>query len=207
MSTAHLDTAGAGEPAPGPRPGDKVKGTLLLARLKFVKARGPDATERVLRRLSAADQAVLRGVLLPSTWYPADLLARLELTAAALLAQGSRPSLFTEMGRFSAATNLASGGMQRPYLREGDPHFLLANVPRMYTSQHSVGHRTYEKVADQAALIRSFDEEPFSADDCRTTAGWLEEAVTLSGGRRARVDELKCRSRGAAHCEFHCSWT
>ena len=175
-----------------------VKGTLVVARMKYLRAQGPETAERVLRRLSQADQAVLRGMLLPSSWYPADLLLRLDMTAAAVLANGDRRALFLDMGQFSADTNLGATGVQRPYLREGDPHFLLRNVPRMYASQHSAGARTYEQTSPRSAVIRTVDGEETDAEDCLTAVGWLRRAIELSGGRAVLVDETQCRARGAS---------
>ncbi len=152
----------------------KVKGTLLIARVKFVRSRGDADAGRVLRRLTAEDRATLEGTLLPSGWYPAGLLQRLETTAAALLTGGDRRELYLEMGRFTAATNLAPAGSQRPFVRESDPHFLLENVPRIYASQHSAGHRLYEKTGPSSAIIRHFDKDGADPDDCLTTVGWLE---------------------------------
>jgi uncharacterized protein (TIGR02265 family) len=184
----------------------KVKGTLLIARMKFLRSRGEAEAERVLKRMSSDDQAVLRQTLLPSSWYPAGTLLRLEMTAAAILAQGDRRELFLEMGRFTAATNLAPAGMQRPFVREDDPHFILENLPRLYASQHSSGHRTHERTGATSAVIRHFEAEQADADDCLTTAGWLQRAVEISGGHGAQVDETQCRCRGAPHCEFRVTW-
>jgi uncharacterized protein (TIGR02265 family) len=184
----------------------KVKGTLLIARMKYVRSRGDVDAERVLKRLSAEDQVLLRGMLLPSSWYPAGALLRLEMTAAAILSKGDRRQLFMEMGRFTASTNLAPAGMHRPFVREGDPHFLLENVPRLYSSQHSTGHRTHERTGPTSAAIRHFDTEQPDSDDCLTVAGWLERAVEISGGRVPMVEERRCRGRGAPHCEFLISW-
>ncbi len=184
-----------------------VKGTLVIARMKYLRAQGQDASERVLRRLSQADQQVLRGMLLPSSWYAADLLMRFEMTIAAVLAQGDRRALFIDMGQFSADTNLGTNGTQRPYLREGDPHFLLRNVPRMYAAQHSAGTRTYEQTGAHAAVIRTLDDGgEADADDCLTAVGWLRRAIELSGGRSVSVDETRCRAKGASSCEFVCAW-
>lgn len=190
------------------RPGGSpnVKGTLLLARMKFLRAQGSDPAERVLKRLTQADQAVLRGILLPSAWYPSDLLVRLEMTAAAVLANGDRRALFLAMGRFSAETNLGPGGVQRPFLREGDPHFLLQNVPRMYASQHSDGVRTYEQTGPRAAVVRTVSGEEADPEDCLTAVGWLTRAAELSGGRAVTVSETRCRARGAPCCEYAVSW-
>jgi uncharacterized protein (TIGR02265 family) len=183
-----------------------VKGTLVIARMKYLRAQGPDAGERVLRRMSQADQAVLRGMLLPSAWYPGDLLLRLEMTIAALLAQGDRRALFLDMGQFSADTNLGPSGVQRPFLSEGDPHFLLRNVPRMYATQHSAGTRTYEQTGPRSAVIRTIAGEEPDAEDCLTAVGWLRRAVELSGGRAATVEETRCRARGETCCEYVCKW-
>lgn len=193
-------------PARAPSTGT-VKGTLLIARMKYLRAQGLDATERVLRRLTQADQAALRGMLLPSSWYPVDLLLRLEMTIAALLAQGDRRKLFLDLGRFSAEVNLGPGGAQRPYLREGDPQFLLRNVPRMYSSQHSVGTRTYEQTSPHAAIVRTIDGEEPDAEDCLTAVGWFGRAIEISGGRAVTVDETQCRARGGACCEYVCRWS
>lgn len=186
--------------------GGTVKGTLVIARMKYLRAQGPDSSERVLRRLSQADQSVLRGMLLPSAWYPADLLMRFEMTIAAVLAKGDRRALFMDMGHFSADTNLAPNGVQRPYLQEGDPHFLLRNVPRMYASQHSTGTRTYEQAGLRGAIVRTLDGDVPEAEDCLTTIGWLRRAVELSGGRAVMVEEPHCRARGASCCEYVVRW-
>jgi uncharacterized protein (TIGR02265 family) len=184
----------------------KVKGTLLFARLKYLRAKGEESFERVLRRLSREDQAVLRGLLLPSSWYPHNLLLRFEMTIVALLARGDRSELFLDMGRFAADTNLGPGGVQRPYLREGDPHFLLRNLPRMYMSQHSAGARTYEPTGPRSCVIRTSAGEEPNAEDCLTTVGWLQRAIELSGGTAVVVEERSCRARGKGSCDYHCSW-
>jgi hypothetical protein len=188
------------------RDGRRVKGTLIAARLRFLRARGPEMTDRVLNRMTAADQVALRGMILPSSWYPADLLQRLETTAAAIVSRGDRRELFIEMGRFTAQSNLGPTGVQRAYVRPNDPHFLLSNVPRMYVTQHTDGNRTYERTADRSAVIKSFDAEPPRPEDCLTTLGWMGRAIECSGGREVRVEEKQCRAKGAAHCEFHCRW-
>jgi hypothetical protein len=193
--------AGALAPPPG-----KVKGTLLISRMKYLRARGESECERVLRRMSASDQQVLRGMLLPSSWYEANLVVRLEMTAVALLSRGERRDLFLDMGRFTADTNLGQSGVQRPYLRVGDPHFLLRNVPRMYAAQHAGGVRTYEQLELKAAVIRTVEGDEPSADDCLTAVGWLKRAIELAGGKIVTVEETTCRGRGHRQCEYVCRW-
>lgn len=184
----------------------RVKGTLVAARLRFLKGRGPEMFERVVSRMSAEDQSTLRGMVLPSSWYAADLLQRLEATAAAIVARGDQRALYIEMGRYAAQANLGPTGVQRAYVRAADPHFVLSNVPRMYGTQHTDGNREYERLSATAAVIRSYEARPPRAEDCLTTLGWLTGAVECSGGREVQVEERSCRAKGTTHCEFHCSW-
>ncbi len=202
------DPPSAAAPTAGQKldPHANIKGTLLIARMKYLRARGAEESERVLRRLSAADQQALRGMLLPSSWYPAGLLLRLEMTTAAILSRGNRKQLFLDMGRFSADTNLGPSGVQRPYVKEGDPHYLLRNVPRMYSAQHSGGVRRYEEIGPKEATILTVAGEEPNAEDCLTAIGWLKRAIELSGGKIVTVEETSCRANGAGSCAYACRW-
>ncbi|HEY6105342.1 MAG TPA: TIGR02265 family protein [Anaeromyxobacteraceae bacterium] len=191
--------ADAGDKSP------RVKGAILGARLRFVRDRGGAATlEKVLARLPAPDREILSGLILPIGWYPLELALRLDDAIAAVLSPGNRGRIFLEMGRESAQVNLT--GAQAPFVKAGDPHFFLGNVPRMYAAYHSQGRRTCEKTGDRSAIVKTFDAERVSADDCRTVVGWLERALQLSGAGAPRVSEAQCRARGAPHCEYRCEW-
>jgi uncharacterized protein (TIGR02265 family) len=192
-------------PVPRPATG-QVKGTLVIARMKYLRSRGDAELERVVRHMSSTDQQVLRGLFLPSSWYPADLLVRLDMTAAALLARGERKLLFLDMGRFTADTNLGPSGIQRPYLKEGEPLYLLRNIPLMYSAQHTDGARTYQETSPRSATIRTVSGETPTEDDCLTATGWLKRAIELSGGRTVAVEETRCRARGGDCCEYVCRW-
>lgn len=184
----------------------KVKGTLLISRMNYLRAQGPESAERVLRRLTVADQATLKAQLDPAAWYPADLLIRVELTIAALLARGDRSAMFLAMGRHTAEANLGPAGVHRAFLREGEPHHLLRSVPTLYAASHTSGSRTYEASGVRAAVIRTHGAEETTPDDCLTAVGWLGRAIELSGGKTVKVVETHCRSRGASSCEYRCEW-
>jgi uncharacterized protein (TIGR02265 family) len=188
-----------------PQTGSRIKGHILLSRLQYVRdAAGEAKLVEVLARLTAEDRAVLSGMILPVTWYPLDLNLALDGAIASVLSPHDKSRVFREMGRASAEQNLK--GVHRPYLREGDPHFLLSSSPRIYAAYYAVGSRTYEKVGERAAVLRTFDAETVSATDCLTVIGWHQRAIELSGGREVTVEETQCRARGAPHCEYRCEW-
>ncbi len=185
----------------------RVRGTLVLSRIKYLRVQGQGAQTAVRARLSEDDRALLDGMLLrPACWYPADLLRRLDAAIAEALAGGERAAMLLDLGHFSANVNLGPGGVLRAYVREGDPHALLREVPRIHASQHRVGSRTYERIAEHAARIRTVEGGGFEGDDCLTTVGWLKRAIELCGGSGVEVSELRCLARGAHCCEFLCEW-
>jgi uncharacterized protein (TIGR02265 family) len=187
-------------------PRSRVKGGVIKARLEFVRARAGEAgLESVLSRLSREDQEVLRGWILPTTWYPLDVNLRLDDAIAAILSAGDRDRIFVEMGRASADSNL--GGPQRPYLREGDPHYLLRATSAIFLAYYQVGRRTYERTGDTSAVLRTYDAENVTHTDCLTVVGWHQRAIELCGGKAVRVTETLCRTRGDPHCEYRCEWT
>jgi uncharacterized protein (TIGR02265 family) len=182
-----------------------IKGNVLVSRLAFVRGRGGDgAVDAVLSRLSRQDQDALRGWILPIGWYPLDLNLRLDAAIAAVLSPEDRSRVFLEMGRASAESSL--NGPQRPYVKEGDPHFLLANSARLYATYYAVGRREYERTGETSAVLRTYDAEGVNATDCLTVVGWHLRAIELSGGKDVKIVETQCRVRGDPCCEYTCSW-
>lgn len=189
-----------------PQTGSRIKGHILLSRLQYVRDSGGEAQlAKVLAALPGEDRAVLGGMLLPVAWYPLELNLRLDGAIATVLSPGDRSRVFLEMGRASAEQNLK--GVHRPYLREGDPHFLLSAAPRIYAAYYAQGSRTYEKAGEKSAVLRTFDAETVSATDCLTVVGWHQRAIELCGGTDVQVEETQCRARGAPHCEYRCRWS
>ena len=192
-------------PDPGILAG-RVKGTLVIARMKVLRVKGFRETQELLNCLPVADQAILRGTILPSGWYSASMVTRLEEAIAAAVTHSDRDACFLEMGRFSAEVNFGAKGLRRAYLRRGDPHHVLGCVPKIYASVYEHGHRAYEHTGAGSAVIRSYDRE-VSHNRCRATVGWLQRLVELSDGTDVRVHEVECRFRGASYCQFVVAWT
>jgi uncharacterized protein (TIGR02265 family) len=186
--------------------GSRIKGAVLIARLDFIRNRGGEqGLKQVLARLPEADRQVLGGMLVRVGWYPLDLHLRLDGAIADALSPGNPSEIFLEMGRASAETNL--NGPQAPFVKKGDPHYLLRNAPQVYSAYHDTGRRTYEQAGERAAILRTFDAEIVDARDCLTTLGWIERAVEISGARAPKATETRCRARGDLHCEVHVAWS
>lgn len=189
----------------GPEKRGRVKGSVLQSRLAYVhKQGGAELLGRVLARLDDEERKALTGMLLPFAWYPFETNARLDVAIAAELGTGD--ATFRMLGEASARDNLASSS-QRHYLAERNPHALLKHTSAIYSVYYDTGHRTYEKVGEHKAVLRTHASESYSREDCLTVVGWHEKAIEMCGGRNVRVQETQCRARGDAVCEYVCEWS
>lgn len=180
----------------------KVKGGALLSRLTFVREeRGEDGVQRVLARLSESDRAACSPIL-TGGWYPFALNQLLDEAIAAEMGMGE--DVFLVIGEKSALHNL--NGAHKAMLSIGDPHGLLKRAPQIYQMYYDSGRRTYERIADNKAVLRTYDAASYSKHDCLTVVGWHRKAIEMCGAKNARVSETKCRANGAAFCEYVCEW-
>lgn len=180
----------------------KVKGGALLSRLAFVREqRGEAAVERVLARLPESDRRSCSPIL-TGGWYPFELNERLDEAIAQEMGMGEE--VFLLMGEKSAEQNL--GGPHRAMLSQGDPHGLLRRAPQIYQMYYDSGRRTYERLGDTKAVLRTYDAPTFSRHDCMTVVGWHRKALAMCGANNVRVTETKCRATGAAFCEYMIEW-
>lgn len=181
----------------------KVKGGALLSRLTFIREhRGEEGVERVLARLPDDDRSACSPIL-TGGWYPVELNERLDAAVAAEMGMGD--SVFLMMGAKSAEQNLS--GPHRAMISAGDPHGLLRRAPQIYQMYYDTGRRTYERLADTKAALRTYDAPAFSRHDCLTVVGWHRKAIEMCGGRNVHVTETRCRADHNEFCEYVCEWS
>ena len=181
-----------------------VKGSVLASRLAYVRAERGDATlSRVLARVPAGDRAVLSGVLLPFAWYPFETNAHLDRAIKDELGMGNE--LFLRLGARSAEDNLTSAS-QKQWIVGKNPQALIKQTSTIYSVYYDTGRREYERIGDNAAVLRTYDSLSFSVEDCLTVVGWYDRAIQMCGGKNVRVEERTCRALGGPHCEYACSW-
>jgi uncharacterized protein (TIGR02265 family) len=185
----------------------KVRGALLLGRLRFVRGLGAAAARKVLDALAAEDRALLEGgKVQPSEWYPGELVLRLDGAIAAEAAAGDREAVLVSIGQFSAEASFGPTGALRAHVGTNDPHALLREVPKVHAGLQGAGERGYARVGPRAAVVRAVRGHRNGGGDCLTHVGWLQRAIELCGGRDVQVHEAACIGRGGSCCEFRCQW-
>ena len=181
----------------------RVKGGPLLSRLAFVREhKGEEGVRNVLARLPDEDR-IACAHLLTGGWYPFELNERLDHAVAAEMGIGD--NVFLQMGEKSAVQNLS--GPHKAMLSPGDPHGLLRRTPQIYQMYYDAGRRTYEPTGEKRAILRTYEAETFSRNDCLSVVGWHRKAIEMCGGTSVRVTETQCRAKGGTHCEYVCEWS
>jgi hypothetical protein len=109
------------------RPGTRIKGASLLARLEYVTEKGgPELLGRVLARLAPADRKVLEGRPLPGSSFPLELNERLDEAIAHAVNPLDLVGVYRELGRASAQKNLRK--FHAIFLRGQNPHAVLEGL-------------------------------------------------------------------------------
>ena len=187
------------------RPGTRIKGASLLARLEYVTEKGgPQLLERVLARLAPADRKVLEGRPLPGSFFPLELNERLDEAIARAVNPLDPLGVYRELGRASAQKNLQK--FHAIFLRGQNPHAVLEGFPAVRGTYYSDGTASYDRTSDTSGVLRVEGASSHSRPDCGSTAGYFERAIELVGAQDARVELARCRGRGDALCEFRCGW-
>jgi len=185
------------------RPGTRIKGASLLARLEYVTEKGgAELLARVLGRLAAPDRAVLEGRPLPSSSFPLELNERLDQAIAQAVNPLDPTGVYRELGRASAQKNLQK--FHAIFLRGQNPHAVLESFPAVRGTYCSDGTASYDRTSDTSGVLRVKGAVSHSLSDCESTAGYFERAIELVGAKDARVELARCRGCGDVLCEFRC---
>ncbi len=182
----------------------QVKGTALLASVRYVRERfGEPTLEGVLSAMAAEDAARLRGVVLASSWYPMECLLRFMQEAEGQL--GSRdPRLLQNMGRASCDEGLK--GIYKIFLKVGSPGFTIDRAARVLSGYYDTGELVVvEKDARHVAVeVRGL--ETAGRAFCERIYGWMQRMLELTGVRNLRTAHSSCVHRGDPVCRFEGSW-
>jgi uncharacterized protein (TIGR02265 family) len=181
-----------------------IKGVMLKSRLKYVRTKyGEDALKNLLDSLDPDLKATLTGRIIATQWYPFQTINDLDSTICEQLARG-RDKAYLEMGAFSADNQFTTA--YRGYLQSGNPHTILKKSSTMFSRFYKPGSMDYLSTGEKSCLlvIKNFIS---TTQNCLTAVGFFKRAIELSGGKKVKIEEVKCTARGDDVCEFQVTWS
>jgi hypothetical protein len=184
--------------------GGRVRGGILDSHLRWLRERDGEAALDALRaHVSPETARVLRGPILPISWYPFRALVEIDRAVVVVAGLPDERGAITELGRDSARRNLS--GSFKSYARP-NPHDFFAGVARMHRQYQDFGRAEYEHRGPTACRVSMLAYPCYSKVFCWSAAGYYEQAAALQGGRRGAVTESACVCEGDEACRFDVSW-
>lgn len=148
-------------------------------------ARAAGVESAVLERLSP----VIRDTFVRANmagWVPIEHATEIFEHTAPLVFP-SADNAISELGRALARDNL--GGPYKHFVRMMSVPFLIKQTALMWRAYHNAGRALVETLEPRVVLLSVFDyvELPERFRECM--CGWIEQAVTMTGGKESHVSK------------------
>jgi hypothetical protein len=182
-----------------------ARGSTIMATLEFLLSeKGAAAVKSVLARLPKDDRARIAAVSATDE-VPIALPSLLWRAVDAEIGE-TDPDWAERAGAFSIQLRgvQSYGGI----LKKTTPaEFLTQQVSLFNLYYHGGEMAVVEQVANRAILrLSGMDTEDRDQLFCRRQTGGLERALSISGGKGARVRHVRCAVEGDAFCEWDVRW-
>ena len=183
----------------------KVKGSTILLRMGYVKEKAtPGQKKAVLEQLAPEfAQELESGTLLPTGWQPMARLVELSQAIDRVVGTGDG-RLAWDLGRYTA--ELGAKQMYTAFSKSGDPKRIFSIGGGVWSQFYSSGRLEVIDTEPTHVKLRVHDFEEPVAEICDSVGGWIERNVELAGTTGTEVDEIACRRRGDAYCEYDIRW-
>ncbi|MCG3207029.1 MAG: hypothetical protein FOGNACKC_00629 [Anaerolineae bacterium] len=187
--------------------GKVSRGTALLGRIDFVKERyGPEAWQRVLRRLPVEAAQILSGKIDPGGEYPPEILGQLTSAIKTELAGGS-DDILREMTAYRAKFDVLPGGKLAQHFKPGDPGFTMRRMDLCLRHNWGDGVIVRSKDIGPNHIRQEVDmggKQP--RERCTYNhVGWMEGVIREAGGIPT-IKKTKCMHNGDPCCEYDIRW-
>lgn len=184
-------------------PDAQLKGSAYLSTFNFIETHfGAAAKDRVLARLSEEDRTLFGRLVLPIQWYPLAPFPRLLRAMDSEVGRGDL-SLVTERGTWAAVQDMRT--VHKVLLKLVTAQWVIDKGMKLWPNFHTSGHWEAKREGDKGARAELRDLGVVDEAMCATLKGWILGLLQLAG-KRAVVDHVECRARGAASCVYHVSW-
>ena len=181
-----------------------IKGSILAATLEFLEQElTPQQREEVFARVDPKRERTGARKVLATERIPLSFVN--ELTVVAAQVKGEPLSSFARRsGRFAA--DFGMKGVYRFLVRALQPGFALSKATSVFSTVNERGRLEATRDGDKAAIVKLLDLKAELAM-CERIHGWLERLNQMTGVKNTVVEQTKCCSRGADHCEWIVRWS
>lgn len=182
----------------------RVKGSLMAARPRYVRETwGEEMLRRVAEATAPEARRHLEGEPMPVSWYPLVEMVEIDQRIVEIAMRGDM-RLMQPFGATIAAYDLPS--LYRALYRIGTPGFVLKSIGVAYRQYLRPGWAKTTLDGRGRATV-TIGDAVYPLYLCQYgIAGWIESAITLSGGEGVQIEHVACVHRGDATCQWQGRW-
>lgn len=182
-----------------------ARGSTILATIEFLSSeKSPALVSAVMERLSKEDRAAIE-TLSPTDEVPLSLPSRLWHAVDAEIGE-TDPGWAERAGAFSISLRgvQSYGGI----IKKTTPKEFLTQQVSLFSLYYHGGDMAVVEQATNRATLRLSGLNTDGRDQlfCRRQTGGLEKALSIAGGKSARVRHVRCAVEGDAFCEWDVRW-
>jgi hypothetical protein len=182
-----------------------ARGSTILATLEFLSSeKSPGVVKKVLDRLSKEDRVAIESVS-PTDEVLLSLPSRLWHAVDAEIGE-TDPGWAERAGAFSISLRgvQSYGGI----IKKTTPKEFLTQQVSLFNLYYHGGDMAVVEEAGNRATLRLSGLNTDGRDTlfCRRQTGGLEKALSIAGGKSARVRHVRCAIEGDAFCEWDVRW-
>ncbi len=190
---------GPGDQVPDGGIEPKIKGIAMLEAIEALKRREDASRDRLPPRLLH----YLDDSILVSSWYPeSDHLALMAAIAEIYTDRGK--DVWFWMGQATASHAL--GNLYRAMVQQGEPITTLKRFPKLWRLYRNVGQIKVQTIGTTKGLVRLYDYPFVTPSFSRMLAGYLSEAITISGGSNVLVNSTSLGQKVGTPAIWTISW-
>jgi hypothetical protein len=134
-----------------------------------------------------------------SGWVPIEHATEI-FDKVAPLVYATSDNAIRELGRALARDNL--GGPYKHFVRMMSVTFLMKQTALMWRAYHNAGRPVVESLNADSVVLRVHDHVDLPERFCECMCGWIEQAITMTGGK----DVCATKSQQNSVHIWHMTW-
>ena len=180
----------------------EIKGVSVKAAPEFVRRRFASRYDEWLDSLSQSSREIVEQVF-ASSWYPLREAVIEPTEKICDLFYGGVEEGAWEVGRSSASYALK--GIYKIFVRVGSPEFILSRASNIFSNMLRPGDmKVVESASKRAVLHMQLPESDWLLEV--RMAGWMEQALAISGCARPKLTITQSLAKGDAVTEYVATW-
>jgi hypothetical protein len=183
----------------------EIKGTAVKSIPEFVKQHFPLEYQKWLNSLPVSSYKIMNGLIFINNWYPLkDSLVVPMKIISDLFYSGDEIKAARIMGHYSARVALT--GIYKFFIQFGSPKYIIERGGRIFGSYFKPSELVVVNVTNNSLLahLTIFPEPDEMVEN--NIAGWMEEALEISGCKAVNIEITKSLARNDKVTEFRLEW-